>query len=255
VIRIRVTREAGIGRIILARPEKKNALDKTMATELHSALLSLDQDADVHVVLLSADGDDFCAGADLEALESLIDASHDELRSDAEALGRVFLAIRAMVKPVIAAVQGRALAGGAGLANACDIVLAHENAQFGYPEVRIGFVPAMVMTMLRRSVGEKRAFDLIVTGRTISASEAVEMGLASRVISAAEWTSGIETTASTLARMPPAAVRTTKRLFYELDGRDFPDAIALGIETNVNARGTADFKDGVRRFLQRSRQP
>ncbi|MBA3559859.1 MAG: enoyl-CoA hydratase/isomerase family protein, partial [Gemmatimonadaceae bacterium] len=187
--------------------------------------------------------------------ESLIDASRDELESDASALGRVFLAIRALAKPVIAAVQGRALAGGAGLANACDIVLAHENAQFGYPEVRVGFVPAMVMTMLRRSVGEKRAFDLVVTGRTISASEAVETGLASRMISAPEWTSSIEVTASMLARMSPSAVRMTKRLFYDLDGRDFQDSIAYGVETNVNARETADFKEGVRRFLQRSRQP
>ncbi len=255
MIRIRVTRDAGIGRIVLARPEKKNALDKTTATELHSALLSLDEDPGVNVVLLSADGEDFCAGADLEALESLIDAGRDELESDASALGRVFLAIRALAKPVIAAVHGRALAGGAGLANACDIVLAHENAQFGYPEVRVGFVPAMVMTMLRRSVGEKRAFDLVVTGRTISASEAVETGLASRMISAPEWTSSIEVTASMLARMSPSAVRMTKRLFYDLDGRDFQDSIAYGVETNVNVRETADFKEGVRRFLQRSRQP
>ena len=254
MIRIRVTREAGIGRITLARPEKKNALDQTMATELHTALLSLDADSEVHVVLLAADGDDFCAGADLEALESLIEASRDELTSDAKALGRVFLAMRAMTKPVVAAVRGRALAGGAGLATACDMVLAHENAQFGYPEVRVGFVPAMVMNMLRRSVGEKRAFDLAVTGRLISAREAVELGLASRLIIAEEWTSGIESTAEMLAKLPSNAVQMTKRLFYELDGRHFEDGIALGVETNVAARETEDFKEGVRRFVRRSRQ-
>ena len=252
--RIRVSRDSGIGRITLARPEKKNALDRATAIELHAALLALDNDPDVLVVLLSADGDDFCAGADLEALESLIDASRDELTSDAAALGDVFLAMRAMGKPVVAAVQGRALAGGAGLANACDIVLAHENAQFGYPEVRVGFVPAMVMTMLRRSVGEKRAFDLVVTGRLISAREAVDMGLASRTISAAEWQSGIESAAAMLAKMPASAVQMTKRLFYELDGRDFQKGIALGVATNVAARETADFKEGIRRFVRRSRQ-
>ncbi|MGI9076926.1 MAG: enoyl-CoA hydratase/isomerase family protein [Gemmatimonadaceae bacterium] len=251
--RIRIAREAGIGRIALARPEKKNALDRDTATELLAALRSLDEDPDVRVVLLTADGDDFCAGADLEALESLIDASHEVLRNDAEALGQVFLALRAMAKPVAAAVQGRALAGGAGLANACDIVLAHENAQFGYPEVRVGFVPAMVMTMLRRSVGEKRAFDLVITGRLVSAREAVELGLASRIITAAEWASGVESTAAMLARMPPSAVQMTKRLFYELDGRNFPDGIALGVDTNVAARETADFRDGVKRFVHRPR--
>lgn len=255
MIRIRVARDAGIGRITLARPEKKNALDRITATELHEALRALDDDVDVRVVLLTAEGDDFCAGADLEALESLIDASRDDLMSDAAALGQVFLTMRAMAKPVVAAVQGRALAGGAGLASACDIVLAHENAQFGYPEVRVGFVPAMVMTMLRRSVGEKRALDMVVTGRLITAREAVEMGLASRSVLANEWTSGIESTVTALTRMPPTALRMTKKLFYDLDGRNFEEAIALGVQTNVASRETADFKEGVRRFVHRARQP
>ncbi|HEX9483296.1 MAG TPA: enoyl-CoA hydratase/isomerase family protein, partial [Gemmatimonadaceae bacterium] len=119
-----------------------------MADDLFAALAQFESDAACRVIHLGAEGEDFCAGVDLEALERMLEAGSDAQRADAEALGRVFLAIRALMKPVVCTVRGRALAGGAGLATACDIVLAHEGAEFGYPEVRVGFVPAMVMTML-----------------------------------------------------------------------------------------------------------
>jgi methylglutaconyl-CoA hydratase len=249
--RVRVERENGIGRLTLARPEKKNALDQQTAVELFESLESLEGDADVRVVILSGDGDDFCAGADLEALEKMLDATPDAHRDDAERLGRVFVRLRSMTKPVIAAVKGRALAGGAGLATACDIVLAHENATFGYPEVRVGFVPAMVMTMLRRSVGEKHAFDLVATARIIDAAEAERIGLASRVVPAAQFDAEVLAVAAALAKAPQSALMLTKRLFYQLDTLAFDASIAAGVHTNVEARATADFRDGVRRFTRR----
>ena len=251
--RVRLERDGAVARLVLARPEKKNALDRRTADELTAALAELEADGAVRAVVLAADGTDFCAGADLEALEAMLDADPDEHRRDAEALGRVFLALRSLSKPVVAAVRGRALAGGAGLASACDIVLAHEAAQFGYPEVRVGFVPAMVMTMLRRCVGERRAFDLVATGRLVGASEACAMGLASRVLPDAEFEAGVAQVAAALAKSPPAALRLTKRLFYALDGAAFEDGIALGVRTNVEARGTDDFRSGVRRFVRRGR--
>jgi methylglutaconyl-CoA hydratase len=253
--RIRVEVTGAVGRITLARPEKRNALDQEAALELQAALERCEQDPAVRVVLLAAEGRDFCAGADLEALERMLDADPDAHRRDAEELGRVFTTMREMSRPVVAAVRGRALAGGAGLATACDIVLAEEGARFGYPEVRVGFVPAMVMTMLRRIAGEKRAFELIATGRTIDAHEALAIGLVSRVLLAAEFPSAVEATVAELTAAPAGALGFTKRLFYALDTLSFPDGIALGARTNVEARSTNEFREGVRRFLRRKAEP
>jgi methylglutaconyl-CoA hydratase len=149
---------------------------------------------------------------------------------------------------VIAAVRGRALAGGAGLATGCDIVIAEEGARFGYPEVRVGFVPAMVMALLRRQIGEKRAFELVATGRQVPASEALELGLVSRVVRAEDFASAVEQLVSELCAMPAHALRSTKRLFYSLDATNFDDGMAQAVRVNVQARSTAEFREGVRRF-------
>lgn len=253
--RIRLLRDGGVGRIVLARPEKKNALDRQAADELFAALAQFESDATIRAIHLSAEGDDFCTGADLDALERTLDAGTDVHRQDAEALGRVFLAIRALMKPVVCSVRGRALAGGAGLATACDIVLAHEGAEFGYPEVRVGFVPAMVMTMLRRAVGEKHAADLVLTGRIINAEEAERIGLVSRVVPAATYDDEVDATLHQISRAPTTALALTKWLFYKLDSLSFEDGVAAGVVTNVEARSTDDFKKGVRRFTERRSRP
>jgi methylglutaconyl-CoA hydratase len=247
-MRIRVERTGAVGRITLVRPEKKNALDYAAARELRESLHELAVDADVRVVLLSAQGKDFCAGADLAALHALLDASAMEQTKDAEALGDVFRAMREMPQVIVAAVRGRALAGGAGLATACDIVIAEEGARFGYPEVRVGFVPAMVMALLRRQVGEKRAFELVATGRQVNAREALELGLVSRVVAAEDFDAATEQLVSELVTMPAGALRSTKQLFYALDDTNFADGIARAIRVNVEARATDDFREGVRRF-------
>jgi methylglutaconyl-CoA hydratase len=251
MMRLRVERTGAIGRITLARPEKKNALDLLAARELQEALRELAANAEIRVVVLGADGEDFCAGADLAALYALLDADAAAQRRDAEALGDVFRLLREMPQVVIAAVRGRALAGGAGLATACDLVLADEGARFGYPEVRVGFVPAMVMALLRRQIGEKRAFELVATGRQIGAREALDLGLVSRVVATADFDAAVEALASELSAMPPEALRQTKRLFYALDDVGFADGIAQAVRVNVEARSTAEFRDGVRRFAPR----
>ncbi|HUQ99564.1 MAG TPA: enoyl-CoA hydratase/isomerase family protein [Gemmatimonadaceae bacterium] len=250
---IKVATDGAIGRITLARPEKKNALNRAMAEELGQALFTLSE-SPVTVVALDSEGPDFCAGADLGALEEMIDAPRQTHIDDAKALGHVFHTIRRMDKPVVALVKGRAFAGGAGLATACDIVLAEEGAKFGYPEVNIGFVPAMVMTMLRRSVGEKHAFDLVSTGRILSAAEALGIGLISRVFSGPEFDSLADAVLSKLAAAPRSAMGATKSLFYKLDGIGFLDGISAGIIANADARATTDFRDGVKRFTRRGNE-
>ena len=250
---IRLTVEGAIGRITLARPEKKNALDRVTADELAEALFALSESA-VNVVAIEGEGADFCAGADLAALEEMLDAPRSQHLEDAKALGHVFHTIRRMEKPVVALVRGRAYAGGAGLATACDIVLAHEEARFAYPEVTIGFVPAMVMTMLRRSVGEKQAFDLVSTGRILSAGQAKEIGLVSRVFAASEFQGLSQAVLEQLAKQPRSAMAATKSLFYKLDNLGFLDGISAGIVANADARATSDFREGVKRFTSRTKE-
>ena len=250
---IRLSVDGPIGRITLARPEKKNALDRVMTDELAEALFALSE-APVNVVAIDGEGPDFCTGADLAAIEEMLDAPRQDHIDDAKALGHVFHTIRRMEKPVVALVKGRAYAGGAGLASACDIVLAHEEARFSYPEVSVGFVPAMVMTMLRRSVGEKQAFELVTTGRVLSADEAREIGLVSRVFAAKEFDQLSKALLDKLATAPASAMAATKTLFYKLDTLGFLDGISAGIVANADARATPAFREGVKRFTSRKRE-
>ena len=245
---IRVERRGSIGRVVLARPERKNAIDREMAEALFEAFGRCESDPQVRIVHLTSDGDDFCAGLDVAALARMLDDPPETQRADAEAFGRVLLAIRALMKPVVCSVRGRALSSGAGLALASDIVLAHEDAEFGFTEVRLGFVPALVMPMLRRTVGEKRAADLVLTGRVIAAEEAEHVGLVSRVMPAASYDADVDSVLEGLARLSPTSLALTKWLHYKLDSLSFEDGIAAGVVTNVEARATEDFRDAIRRL-------
>ncbi|MDH5196240.1 MAG: enoyl-CoA hydratase-related protein [Gemmatimonadota bacterium] len=241
----------GVLTLALNRPDKRNAIDTAMIEALHAALDRAELDAAVRVVVVRGAGKDFCAGADLAELLDSADRTADENRAQAQRLGDVFVRIRSLPKPVLAVVQGRALAGGCGLATACDLVLAHEDAQFGYPEVRRGFVPAMVMAMLRRATGEKAAFDLVATGRILSAAEACQLGLESRVLTATTFETDVAEVAGMLAAQSATALALIKRQLYELDGRSFADGIRLGAEVNAVARATPDFRAAIAAFLNR----
>jgi methylglutaconyl-CoA hydratase len=161
--------------------------------------------------------------------------------------------MRALPKPLVAVVRGRALAGGCGLATACDLVLAHQDAELGYPEVHLGFVAAMVMAILRRRVTEGRAFDLVARGRRVSAAEARELGLVNHVFADASFEADVAAFVRDLADRPPSAVALTKRLLYELDDLSFAEGIERGAQVNVEARATQACREGVRRFLDRGR--
>jgi methylglutaconyl-CoA hydratase len=245
-------RDAGVLTLTLNRPDKRNALSASLVEALHQALESADLDPEVRVVVITGAGKDFCAGADLEELLASADAAPEANEAAALRLGGLFSRLRQLPKPVVAVVRGRALAGGAGLMAACDIVLAGSGAQIGYPEVQRGFVPAMVMTTLRRLVGEKVALDLVLTGRSLGAEEALTRGLVSRVVPDDALDREAGELASALAATPASALGFTKRLFYELDGQSHDQGIALGARVNALARQTPDFRAAISRFLAKT---
>ncbi len=240
----------GVLDLTLNRPAKRNALSAEMIDMLHQALEQADLDSDVRVVMIRGAGKDFCAGADLDELLASADKSEDENAASALRLGFLFEALRKLPKPVIALVQGRALAGGAGLATACDLVVAAKSARLGYPEIQRGFVPAMVTTLLRRLTGEKMALDLIITGRLLSADDAQTAGLISRVVPDADLEREGGEIAAGLVASSASALALTKRLFYELDGKSLHEGIELGARVNAVARSTPDFREALLRFLR-----
>lgn len=241
----------GIGRITLNRPEKRNALNAELIVALKEALRRADHDEHVRAVVLTGAGPDFCAGADLEALRKVTASSVDENLADARLLMELFMLIRQIRVPVVAAVQGRALAGGCGLATACDLVLAARSARFGYPEVKIGFVPAMVMAILRRNLSEKKAFELITLGSEISAEEAGRLGLVNRVFNDENFAAEVQAFARQFEKVGRSAVSLAKQLLYQIDGMDFANALQCGVDVNVIARMTEECRQGVERFLKR----
>ncbi len=248
-----VRREGGVARLTLNRPDKRNALDAALIAALKAALRAADEDPEVRVVALEGAGRDFCSGVDLSALRTIAEGGVMENLDDVEGLAELFLLPRRMRKPVVALVRGRALAGGCGLATACDLVLAAEGAQFGYPEVKIGFVPAMVMAILRRNVSEKRAFDLLVRAQPVAAAEAERIGLVNRVVPDDAFAAEADALLAELAERSPSAVQLTKRLLYHSDAMGFEAAIRAGADLNVLARMTDDMQAGVRRFLEGAR--
>jgi methylglutaconyl-CoA hydratase len=250
---IRLERQGAIGRIVLSRPERRNVIDHEMASQLFDACNQLEQDGQVKVVHLMADGEDFCVGADLQALTTALGTASEGHRQDAEAYGRVLLGIRALMKPVVCSVQGRALGAGTGLATACDLVLAHQDAEFGYPEVKFGAVPALVMALLRRTVGEKHAADLVLTGRVIAADEAERIGLVSRVLPAASYEQDVLAVLRGISASPSTSLALTKWLLYKLDALSFEDGVAAGVVTDVESRATAEFQEGVKRMADQER--
>jgi methylglutaconyl-CoA hydratase len=241
----------GVLTLTLDRPRKRNALSSGMLDALHAALERADLDADVRVVVLCGAGKDFCAGADLDELLASADLTLGENETTALRLGTLFGRMRALPKPVLGVVHGRALAGGAGLVTACDIAVAGAGAQLGYPEIQRGFVPAMVMTLLRRAAGEKVALDLVLTGRLLGAEEARAAGLVSRVVPDAELDLEAAALAGALAAASPSALALTKQLFYQLDGRSVDGGVALGARINALARQTPDFRAAIAQFLKR----
>lgn len=242
----------GVARVTLNRPEKRNALNPELVEALKDALRNAHADLSVRAIVISGAGDDFCSGADLSVLQKISTASVQENFADARGLMELFVLIRSIRPPVVAAVKGRALAGGCGLATACDLVLAARSSRFGYPEVKVGFIPAMVMAILRRNVSEKRAFELITLGGELSAAEAVSIGLANRVLDDEAFEDEVDAYVQRFRKTSDSAVALTKRLLYQTDAMSFEDALQFGVDENVIARMSAECKKGIERFLKKA---
>lgn len=237
--------------ITLNRPEKRNALNDGLVNSVKQALAEADRNDDLRAIVIKGAGKDFCSGADLSSLQKIAESDVLENLADAENLMELFALIRKIKVPVIAAVHGRALAGGCGLATACDIVLASESAIFGYPEVKIGFVPAMVMAILRRNLSEKRAFELITKGFNFNAETAEKFGLINRVFSDTTFETDVAEFAAEYTKVSRSAVILSKKLLYQMDGMTFDTALEVGAEVNTIARFTADCRNGIERFLNK----
>jgi methylglutaconyl-CoA hydratase len=243
--------ENSILTVTLNRPEKRNALNDALIGALKDALQTADKDETLRAIVVTGAGKDFCSGADLSALQKISESDVLENLADAENLLELFALIRKIKIPVIAAVRGRALAGGCGLATACDLVFAARSARFGYPEVKIGFVPAMVMAILRRNLSEKRSFELITQGFDFSAEEAERFGLINRVFDDETFAEDIKAAVSVYQNVSRSAVVLSKKLLYQMDGMTFETALETGAEVNTIARLTEDCQSGIAKFLEK----
>jgi len=239
-----------IATLTLNRPEKLNAISPVMIAELLQALDEVEKGPDRALILTGA-GRAFCAGMDLQALQDFRSQHEAEIVADARRIATLFRRLYAFPKPTIAAVNGAAIAGGCGLATLCDFTLAVPEATFGYTEVRVGFVPALVSSYVVRQVGEKRARDLLLSGRIFGAAEAQTLGMVNEVVEPDKLLSRADELARSLAGMSSAALRQTKRLLLKFSEEEVHRETELAVEASSHARTTADFREGLAAFLEK----
>lgn len=243
-----------IGTIILNRADKRNALNSEMVEEMKIALSSFSTNPDVKVVIIKAEGPAFCAGADLGYLQQLQSNTYDENLEDSRNLKDLFYQIYTFPKVVIAQIQGHALAGGCGLATVCDFSFAVEEAKFGYTEVKIGFIPAIVKVFLLRKIGEGKAKQLLLDGDLITAQEAKEMGLINWVVKTDELEEKVMGYAQKLIRQNSGqSMRLTKEMIALVQEKSLVDGLDYAAQMNARARGTEDCQKGIAAFLNKEK--
>jgi methylglutaconyl-CoA hydratase len=247
---IQVAYASGIATITLDRPEKRNAISFELIDDLLRALEEVES-SDAIVLILTGAGKAFSSGMDLDNLKVLIGRSPEQNLEDSETMVRLFRSLYEFPKVTIAAVNGPAIAGGTGLALLCDFTLAVPEARFGYTEVRIGFVPAIVSTFLLRQVGEKQARDLLLTGRIFDAEEAARMGLVREIVAPENLLVRARELAALLIENSPASLRATKQLLNHHARAELDRQIEAAVRENAAVRTTADFREGVTSFLEK----
>jgi len=247
---IHLTHDGPVATITLNRPDKRNAISFELIDDLLRALDEIAK-SDAIVLILTGAGKAFCSGMDLENLKALLGRTPEQNLQDSETMVRLFRSLYEFPKVTIAAVNGPAIAGGTGLALLCDFTIAVPDAKFGYTEVRIGFVPAIVSTFLLRQVGEKQARDLLLTGRLFGADEALRMGLISEVVSAENLMNRARELAGVLLQNSAASLRATKQLLTDHAKAELDAQIDAAVRENAAIRTTADFREGISSFLDK----
>jgi methylglutaconyl-CoA hydratase len=242
----------GVQTITLNRPEKRNALSPELIDELTHVLRDA-ANCDCGVVILTGAGSAFCAGLDMDHLETMTARTIEQHRRDSENMARVLRSLYEFPKPIIAAVNGPAIAGGMGLATLCDFTYATPDARFGYTEVRVGFVPAIVASFLMRQVGEKRTRELLLSGRILKADEACRLGLVTRIVQAEDLLAEANALAHSLLLNSPEAMRAVKALLVSHSTNQLDEEIEDAISANAHQRSSEDFREGVRAFLAHRR--
>lgn len=249
---IQVASARGVQTITLNRPEKRNALSPELIDEL-TQVLDETATCDCGVVILTGAGSAFCAGLDMEHLETMTARTIEQHRRDSENMARVLRTLYEFPKPIIAAVNGPAIAGGMGLATLCDFTYAVPDARFGYTEVRVGFVPAIVASFLLRQVGEKHTRELLLSGRIVKADEACRLGLITRIVQPEELMAEAHALAQSLLMNSPEAMRSIKELLVSHSRNQIDEEIEDAISANAHQRSSEDFREGVRAFLAHRR--
>jgi len=244
--------ENGVKTITLNRPDKRNALSPMLIEELTEALHEAET-CDCGVVILTGAGPSFCSGLDMEQLETINARTPQEHRRDSENMAHVLRTLYDFPKPIIAAVNGPAIAGGMALATIPDFTLAVPEAKFGYTEVRVGFIPAIVASFLIRQVGELRTRELLLSGKILKAQEALQLGLVTQLVDRDDLMASAHALAQTLLLNSPQAMQAVKRLLAKHARRRLDEELADGIEVNSQQRSTEDFKEGVKAFLEHRR--
>lgn len=249
---IQVESARGVQTITLNRPEKRNALSPELIDEL-TQVLGDAANCDCGVVILTGAGSAFCAGLDMEHLATMTARTVEQHRRDSENMARVLRSLYEFPKPIIAAVNGPAIAGGMGLATLCDFTYAVPDARFGYTEVRVGFVPAIVASFLTRQIGEKRTRELLLSGRILKADEACRLGLVTRIVQPEELMAEAQSLAQSLLHNSPEAMRAVKELLTGHSSNQLDEEIEDAIAANSHQRSSEDFREGVRAFLEHRR--
>lgn len=247
---IQLAYDSGVATITLNRPDKRNAISFELIDDLLRALEEV-ATSDALILILTGAGKAFCSGMDLENLKALLGRTPEQNLQDSQTMVRLFRALYEFPKVTIAAVNGAAIAGGTGLALLCDFTLAVPEAKFGYTEVRIGFVPAIVSTFLLRQVGEKQARDLLLTGRLFSADEAERMGLVKEIVAPENLMTRARELAASLMENSPASLRATKQLLTDHARAELDAQIDAAVWENAAIRNTADFREGITSFLEK----
>ena len=243
-----------VGYITLNRPEKKNAFSFQVVQELKEAFTAAEHDDSVKVIVLQANGDAFCAGADLGYLQQLQNFSYHDNLADSNHLKGLYYQIYTMKKLVIGSVQGHALGGGCGLVTVCDFVFSVPEAKFGYTEVKIGFIPAIVMVFLLRKVGEGKAKELLLTGDLVKADEAVYYGLVNKIVSRDKLNDHVRSFALHLvAQNSGMSMMLTKQMISQVQSMNLESALSFAAQMNANARGSEDCKKGITAFINKEK--